>query len=86
MRNTNYEDMDPELRKECARDSVKKTTFLRVLIAAMLVGVTVYFKLSGIAAVVLILTAVLVLATMIPVWIVVRKNMKDGPEENATET
>ena len=41
MRNTDYEDMNPELRREIARDSVKKTTLMRVLVAAHLVGVTV---------------------------------------------
>lgn len=85
MRNTSYEDMDPELRKECARDSVKKTTFLRVLIAALLVGVTVYFRLSGIAAVILIGAAIFVLITMIPVWILIGKNMKDKDEEPDAE-
>lgn len=81
MRNTDYEDMNPELRREIARDSVKKTTLMRVLVAALLVGVTVYCRLSGIAAVVLIAVAILILLTLVPVWILVGKNMKDQDEE-----
>lgn len=83
MRNTGYEDMNPELRKEVARDSVKKTTLLRVLIAALLIFLVFRFQLRGVAAVVLIAVAILVLLTMIPVWIVMNKNMKD---EEPSET
>lgn len=83
MRNTGYEDMNPELRKEVARDSVKKTTLLRVLIAALLIFLVFRFQLRGVAAVVLIAVAILVLLTMIPVWIVMNKNMK---EEEPSET
>lgn len=81
MKKNTYEEMDPELRKEVARDSVKKTTVMRLLIAALLVGVTVYFKLSGVAAVVMILVAIFIVLTMVPVWLVVGKNMKDEDEE-----
>jgi len=77
MRNTSYEDMDPELRKEVARDSVKKTTAMRVLIAALLIFLVLWFRLRGIAAIVLIAAAILVLVTMIPVWILMQRNMKD---------
>ena len=77
MRNTSYEDMDPELRKEVARDSVKKTTAMRVLIAALLIFLVFWFRLRGIAAIVLIAAAILVLVTMIPVWILMQRNMKD---------
>lgn len=85
MRSTNYEDMDPELRKEVARDSVKKTTAMRLAIAALLIGLTIYCKLSGIAAVVLIAAAVLIVVTLIPVWVVMNRNMKDEEEEKPSE-
>lgn len=85
MRNTSYEDMDPELRKEVARDSVKKTTVIRVAIAALLIGMTIYNKLSGIAAVVLIAVAILIVVTLIPVWVVMNQNMKFKDEKQPPE-
>lgn len=85
MRNTRYEDMDPELRKEVARDSVKKTTVIRIAIAALLIGMTIYNKLSGIAAVVLIAVAILIVVTLIPVWVVMNQNMKFKDEEQPPE-
>lgn len=85
MRNTSYEDMDPELRKEVARDSVKKTTVIRIAIAALLIGMTIYNKLSGIAAVVLIAVAILIVVTLIPVWVVMNQNMKFKDEKQPPE-
>ena len=82
MTSTDYENMDPELRKEIARDKVRKTTLIRVLIAAMMVGLTIYLKLTGMAAVVMIAAAVYILITMIPVWKLMNQNMKFRDEES----
>ena len=77
--------MDPELRKEVARDIVKKTTVIRIAIAALLIGMTIYNKLSGIAAVVLIAVAILIVVTLIPVWVVMNQNMKFKDEKQPPE-
>ncbi|MBQ7801560.1 MAG: hypothetical protein IJ375_04480 [Oscillospiraceae bacterium] len=81
MQNNSYEEMDPELRKEVARDKVKKSTFMRILIAALMIGLTVYLKLTGFAAVIMVVAALYILVSMIPVWAIMRKNMKDAEEE-----
>lgn len=81
MAENSYEEMDPELRMEVARDKVKKTTLIRVLIAALMIGLTIYLKLTGFAAVVMVAAALYILLTMIPVWINVNKNMKSQGEE-----
>ena len=85
MTNTDYEQMDPELRKEIARDKVKKATVMRFLIAALMVGLTIYLKLSGTAAVIMVGAAVYTLVSMIPVWTVVNQNMKFRDEESKEE-
>ena len=81
MTHTDYEQMDPELRKEIARDKVKKATALRIILAALLIGLTIYQKLTGIAAVTMIGAAIYVVASIIPVWTIVNRNMKFRDEE-----
>ncbi|MBO5129750.1 MAG: hypothetical protein J6B95_05350 [Oscillospiraceae bacterium] len=85
MPNTNYEEMDPELRKEVARDKVKKSTALRLLIAALMIGLTIYLKLSGFAAVIMIAAAIYIVISMIPVWTIMNQNMKFRDEEPKKE-
>lgn len=85
MKNTSYENMDPELRKEVARDKVKKTTLVRILIAALMIGMMVYLKLTGIAAVIMVAVALYIVLSMIPVWSLINKNMKFRDEEEKTE-
>ena len=77
--------MDPELRKEIARDKVKKSTLMRVLIAALMIGLTIYLKLSSFAAVVMIAAAIYIVASMIPVWTIMNQNMKFRNEESEEE-
>ena len=85
MKNTSYENMDPELRKEVARDKVKKTTLVRILIAALMICMMVYLKLTGIAAVIMVAVALYIVLSMIPVWSLINKNMKFRDEEEKTE-
>ena len=85
MPNTSYEEMDPELRKEVARDKVKKTTVMRVLIAVLMIGMTIYLKLSGFAAVVMVAAAIYIVVSMIPIWTIINQNMKFADEESTEE-
>ncbi|MBO4938243.1 MAG: hypothetical protein J6C98_04485 [Oscillospiraceae bacterium] len=84
MADISYEDMNPELRREIARDKVKKTTFMRILIAALMIGLTIYLKMTGLAAVIMIAAAVYIIVSMIPVWAIVKSSLKEedeSPEE-----
>ena len=81
MTNTDYEQMDPELRKEIARDKVKKSTALRIFLAVLMIGLTFYLELTGIAAVTMIAAAVYIVISMIPVWAIINRDMKYRDEE-----
>ena len=84
MADISYEDMNPEFRREIARDKVKKTTFMRILIAALMIGLTIYLKMTGLAAVIMIAAAVYIIVSMIPVWAIVKSSLKEedeSPEE-----
>lgn len=75
------ENMSADVRRETAKDSVKKTTLIRIAVAVMLIVIVFCYHLTGAAAVILIVAAVLDLVTMIPVWVISSKYLKDDDEE-----
>ena len=77
MKQNDIENLSPFERVYRARQSLIKSTLMRLLIAAALVFVTIYCRLTGYALAIMIFAVIMDLALLAPAW----KVMKDQEKE-----
>ena len=71
-----YEKMDPEERKYEARRRITRMVITRIILSALLVWVMVANKLPFAVVLVLVGTIVMILGTLIPVFKVLKTDLK----------
>ena len=77
MKQNDIESLSPFERHYRARQSLIKSTLMRIVIAAALVFVTIYCRLTGFALAIMIFAIFADLALLAPAW----KAMKDQEKE-----
>ena len=77
MKQNDIESLSPFERHYRARQSLIKSTLMRIVIAAVLVFVTIYCRLTGYALAIMIFAVFADLALLAPAW----KAMKDQEKE-----
>ena len=75
-----YESMDAEDRIYEAQSKIKRMIFMRVLVAALLMWVVIWFELPIAMVLLLIGVIAVILATMLPAIRVLKTDLKD-PED-----
>lgn len=80
----NIESRQAQRRKDAWR-SVILTTLLRLVLAALLLGLRWYHRMDGLGGTVMLLAALLELGSILPVWILLKTRLKEieGGEEDA---